>query len=128
KHKWFSIDLQATISRLNTTRSRIIKALNYLEEHGDLTLKVAGVRQRYRIKTPPADVSALKEQLIQRFETRERNDVERVRQVVEFAEESGCLVRHLLHHFGEDLARDCGRCSSCSGNSRRVIRIAGETA
>jgi ATP-dependent DNA helicase RecQ len=128
KQKWFTIDLKATISRLNTTRSRIIKALNYLEEHGDLTLKVAGLRQEYRIKTPPTDVSALKKQLIQRFETRERNDVERVRQVVKFAEESGCLVRHLLQHFGEDLARDCGRCSTCSGNSRRVIPIAGETA
>jgi ATP-dependent DNA helicase RecQ len=128
KQKWFTIDLQATISRLSTTRSRIIKALNYLEEQGDLTLKVAGLRQGYRIKTPPSDVSTLQQGLIQRFETRERKDVERVRQVVEFAEESGCLVRHLLQHFGEDLERDCGQCSSCSGNSRRVVRIAGESA
>jgi ATP-dependent DNA helicase RecQ len=126
RQKWFSIDLQATISRLGTTRSRIVKALNYLEEQGDLTLKVAGLRQGYRIKTPPTDISALKQQLIHRFETREGNDVDRVRQVVRMAEESGCIVRHLLEHFGEDLGRDCGHCSSCSGDSRRVIRIAGE--
>ena len=60
KQKWFTIDLNATINRLGTTRSRIIKALNYLEEQGDLALKVAGLRQGYRIKTWPADVSALK--------------------------------------------------------------------
>jgi ATP-dependent DNA helicase RecQ len=127
KQKWFSIDLNATISRLDTTRSRIIKALNYLEEQGDLTLKVGGLRQGYRIKTPPADISALTQKLIERFEMRERNDVDRVRQVVQMAEESGCIVRHLLQHFGENFARDCGHCSSCSGSSRRVIRLAGET-
>jgi ATP-dependent DNA helicase RecQ len=126
RQKWFSIDLHAMTSRLGTTRSRIVKALNYLEEQGDLTLKVAGLRQGYRIKTPPTDICALKQQLIQRFETREGNDVDRVRQVVRMAEESGCIVRHLLEHFGEDLGRDCGHCSSCSGDSRRVIRIDGE--
>ena len=118
--------VKATISRLGTTRSRIIKALTYLEEQGDLTLKVAGLRQGYRMKTPPTDISALKQQLIQRFETRERNDVDRVRQVVELAEYPGCIVRHLLEHFGEDLGRDCGHCSSCSGDSSRVIRTARE--
>jgi ATP-dependent DNA helicase RecQ len=125
--KWFSIDLKATVGRLGTTRSRIIKALNYLEEQGDLTLKVAGLRQGYRIKTPPTDIPALKQKLIERFETRERNDVDRVRQVVLLAEEPGCIVRHLLEHFGEEFGRDCGHCSSCSGNSTRVIRAVGET-
>jgi ATP-dependent DNA helicase RecQ len=127
KQKWFSIDLNATIIRLATTRSRIIKALNYLEEQGDLTLKVGGLRQGYRIKTPPADISALKQKLIERFEMRERNDVDRVRQVVQMAEESGCIVRHLLQHFGESFGRDCGHCSSCAGSASRVIRVAGET-
>jgi ATP-dependent DNA helicase RecQ len=126
--KWFTIDLSATISRLGTTRSRIIKALTYLEEQGDLTLKVAGLRQGYRMKTAPIDISALKQQLIQRFETRERNDIDRVRQVVELAEYPGCIVRHLLEHFGEDLGRDCGHCSSCSGDSSRVIRAAREAS
>jgi ATP-dependent DNA helicase RecQ len=127
KQKWFSIDLDATISRLETTRSRIVKALNYLEEHGDLTLKVAGLRQGYRIKRLPSDASVLKQELVERFATRERKDVERARQVVQYAEEPGCIVRHLLRHFGEDFGRDCGHCSSCLGNSNRVIRIAGDS-
>jgi ATP-dependent DNA helicase RecQ len=125
--KWFSIDINATTSRLGTTRSRVIKALNYLEERGDLALKVAGLRQGYRIKTPPTDVTALKQTMIQRFETRARNDVDRVRQVLQLAEESGCIVRTLLRHYGEDLGTDCGHCSSCCGNSSRVVRVAKET-
>jgi superfamily II DNA helicase RecQ len=46
--------------------------------------------------------------------------------VVELAEHSGCIVRHLLHYFGEELGRDCGHCSSCSGRSSRIIRMTGE--
>jgi ATP-dependent DNA helicase RecQ len=125
--KWSTIDLNATISRLGTTRSRIIKALNYLEEQGDLTLKVAGLRQGYRIKSRPTDISALKQTLIQRFVTREQKDVERVQQVSQLAVEPGCIVRRLLRHFGEELGRDCGHCSSCLGDSSRVILRAGET-
>jgi ATP-dependent DNA helicase RecQ len=121
RQKWFTIDVNATMRRLGTTRSRIVKALTYLEEQGDLAIKVAGLRQGYRIKTRPSDAPALKRTLIQRFETRERNDVDRVRQVVRLAEDSGCVVRHLLHHFGEDLGRNCGHCSSCSGVSRETI-------
>src|SRR5260370_37134621 len=121
--KWFTIDLNATMHRLSTTRSRIIKALTYLEEQGDLTLKVAGLRQGYRIKTRPIDVPALKCSLIQRFEARERNDVDRVQHVVELAEHSGCIVRHLLHHFGEDLNRNCGHYTSCSGSGGRTIPV-----
>jgi len=124
--KWFTIDLNATMHRLSSTRSRIIKALTYLEEQGDLTLKVGGLRQGYRIKTRPTDVPALKCSLIQRFEVRERNDVDRVQKVVELAEHSGCIVRHLLHYFGEDLDRNCGHCSSCSGAGGRTIRVTEE--
>jgi ATP-dependent DNA helicase RecQ len=125
--KWFTVDLNATMHRLSTTRSRIIKALTYLEQQGDLTLKVAGLRQGYRIKTRPTDVPALKCSLIQRFEARERNDVARVQKVVEFAEHSGCTVRHLLHHFGQDLNRNCGHCSSCAGAGGGKIRVPAET-
>jgi ATP-dependent DNA helicase RecQ len=124
--KWYTIDLNATIARLRTTRGRIIKALSYLEEQGDLMLKVSGLRQGYKIKIRPADASSLKSSLVQRFETREKNDVARVGLVVELAEHSGCIGRHLLHYFGEELGRDCGHCSSCSGRSSRIIRMTGE--
>src|SRR5258708_14023487 len=53
--KWFSLDLGKVAGKLKTTRGRIIKALTFLEEQGDLTLKVGGLRQGYRIKPRPAD-------------------------------------------------------------------------
>jgi ATP-dependent DNA helicase RecQ len=122
KHsKWSSIDLNETATRLSTTRARIIKALMYLEERGDLQLKVAGLRQGYRRKLRVVDAAALKAKLAERFEVRERNDVSRVRQVAQLSEHPGCVVRYLLQYFGEELGRDCGHCESCLGNSRRTF-------
>ncbi len=119
--KWYTIDLAAAAQKLDTPRDRIVKALTYLEEKGDLTLKVAGLRQGYRMKTPLANVAQLAQSLVDRFAVREQNDIERVEQVLEFAEEQGCLVRHLLGHFGEDLGRDCGHCGRCLGEPQAVI-------
>jgi ATP-dependent DNA helicase RecQ len=121
--KWFSLDLAKVAGKLKTTRGRIIKALTFLQEQGDLTLKVAGLRQGYRIKTRPADPLILKNGLIERFEARERNDVNRVQQVVQLVEHSGCIVRSLLNHFGEELGRNCGHCRNCLHTSSGAIRV-----
>jgi ATP-dependent DNA helicase RecQ len=113
--KWFRIDLASTIERLQTTRDRLVKAFTYLEEKGLLELKVTGLRHGYRLKSAPADSGALKAKLIERFETRERNDVARVRQVLGLAEAGGCLVRRVLAYFGEAMPGDCGHCGPCLG-------------
>lgn len=125
--KWFSLDLAKVAGKLKTTRGRIIKALTFLQEQGDLTLKVAGLRQGYRIKTRPANPLILKNGLIERFEARERNDVNRVQQVVQLVEHSGCIVRSLLNHFGEELGRNCGHCRNCLHTSSGAIRVWRET-
>ncbi len=113
--KWHTIELSEAVSRLSTSRERIINALSYLEEKGDLELKTGGLRQGYRPKSRPKDPSGLKRELLARFRQREAADVDRVRQVVTLTNETGCLVRHLLNHFGEDLGRDCGHCGPCLG-------------
>lgn len=126
--KWFYIDLEATAQRLQTTRAELVETFTSLEESGDLTLKVAGLRQGYRIKTRPSDAAGLKRTLVERFETRERNDVARVRQVLTMAGQRGCIVRHLLAHFGEELGRDCGHCGPCLGEPRVSVAVEREVA
>ncbi|MEX2382458.1 MAG: RecQ family ATP-dependent DNA helicase [Opitutales bacterium] len=115
--KWFHIDLSAAAERMETTRDHLMRAFTYLEEQGDLTLKVAGLRQGYRLKITPADVGALKRELIERFATREQNDIDRLQQVVYLTEHPGCLVRSLLGYFGEAFDRDCGHCDRCLGET-----------
>ncbi len=121
--KWFSIDLEDTAAKLGSTRERIVQALNYLESQGDLQLKVAGLRQAYRIKARPDEdeQEALREVLIERFQTREENDIGRLQQVIGLVEQEGCIVRRLLAYFGEDLGQDCGHCGRCEGKPAAPI-------
>ena len=113
--RWHNLDVRAAGEQLPSPRERIIRALTYLEEQGDLRLKAGGLRQGYRTKDRPEDPVRLKQQLLARFETRERQDLERVRSVVQLLEQPGCLTRRLLAYFGEELGGDCGHCGRCAG-------------
>jgi ATP-dependent DNA helicase RecQ len=112
---WFKLDVLRAAAATGEPRERVVAALNYLEEQGDLVLQVAGVRQGYRLVRADVDVNALAQALAARFAERERRDVERLGNVVAFAGHPGCRTRRLLAYFGEDLPADCGHCDTCEG-------------
>lgn len=112
---WNSVVLSEAAAALGGERERIVKALAYLEEKGDLELQVAGVRQGYRVVRLPDDFGAVGQELQRRFALREEKDIARVRGVADLLAGEGCLVRRLIGYFGEDLGRDCGHCGRCAG-------------
>jgi ATP-dependent DNA helicase RecQ len=109
---WFSLDLDEVSRSTGESRDRIVAALTYLDEVGDIELQVSGIRQGYRRREQPSDTTSLCEMLNERFQRREENDIARVRRVLEFAEHDGCLVSSLLHYFGEERG-ECGHCARC---------------
>ncbi len=111
---WFSLDVDQASKSIGAPRERIVSALGYLEEVGDLVLQASGVRQGYRVRELPSDLAKLCDSLDERFQRREQNDVSRVSRVVEFAQHDGCLTRCLLEYFGEKHG-ECGHCSRCEG-------------
>ena len=112
---WFKLNLDAAAHATGEPREKIVAALNYLEERGDLTLQVAGARKGYRHVGRDASPVALAKEMVTRFLDRERRDVERMRSVIDFANGDGCLTRRLLAYFGETRDADCGRCGWCAG-------------
>ena len=56
---WFKLDVPAIGRDLGEPRERIVTALNYLEERGDLVLQAAGVRHGYRLLSMPQDPGEL---------------------------------------------------------------------
>jgi ATP-dependent DNA helicase RecQ len=110
---WFRLPIDETAAALGQPRSRIVAALNYLEEQGDLKLQVAGARTGYRLKQPDANREALRESLAARFAKRELQDIARVRLVLDFADHQGCRWRYLLDYFGQPRDQDCGHCDWC---------------
>ena len=117
---WFSLDVAEVSQSIGQPRDRIVAALGYLEELGDLVVEASGVRQGYRMLRMPDDPNALRQSLTARFQTREEHDVERVGRVLRYAEEEGCLTRRLLAYFGEDRPA-CGHCGPCEGIPHRPL-------
>jgi ATP-dependent DNA helicase RecQ len=52
--------------------------------------------------------------MVDRFNDRERRDVDRLKRVLAFIGHQGCYARYLLDYFGETRA-DCGHCGWCNG-------------
>lgn len=112
---WLTLDVAAAAKATGDKRERIVAALNYLEEKGDLTLQVAGARQGYRLIERPQDVHRLAKQLYSRFADRERRDIERLDAVLQIADHAGCRARRLAIYFGDPPGPDCGHCDWCVG-------------
>ncbi|MCC6730913.1 MAG: RecQ family ATP-dependent DNA helicase [Chthonomonadales bacterium] len=110
---WYSIDVDAAAGALGAERRRVIRALEYLQEHGLAELRSSDVRHPYRIMRPSGDLDALASALAERFERRETQEVERVRRVLGFVCADGCQWNALAGYFGELRAEPCGHCTWC---------------
>lgn len=118
---WITIDAAQSAETLKTDRDRIIKALGYLETHGDITLKPSGIRHAYRRLQEPEDFPTLTARMQELFLRREQQDLDRLQQVVSYTEEQGCLNQHLLDHFGEAMPEGCGHCANCLSPSGEIV-------
>jgi len=110
---WFNIDLYQAGLAIDTSRDRIIRALDYLSEQKLLEVKTAGVRNRYRLLKKPQNTDALAKGLHQRAVKRESSEILRLQQVLDLASLSGCQVNALAAHFGDQRDMPCGHCSWC---------------
>ncbi len=115
-YKWLKIDnLDEFAIAMGESRERIFKALTWMEEAGEIELKPSGLRHRYRLcgeasKRKPEELTRDMQRL---FVKRELKDAERLEKVMALATDPGCLTRHMLRYFGEDLEQDCDHCGSC---------------
>ncbi len=110
---WSRLNPDDSAAALNQPRGRITAAIGYLEEQGAVSVQATGLRHGYRLKQPVDDGRSLVERLQTTFAQRETRDIARLRQVLAYAEQRGCLTRQLLDYFGEAGAGDCTDCSRC---------------
>ncbi|HEV7299915.1 MAG TPA: ATP-dependent DNA helicase RecQ [Tepidisphaeraceae bacterium] len=113
---WSVLDVHQIALDLGQPRERIVAAITYLEERGDLVVQVGGIRQGYRRLQTITDGRPLTKTMSDRFHTREVRDVERLDEVTKFASHQGCKTRRLLTYFGEPTEADCGHCGWCRGH------------
>ena len=112
---WCSLDL-AELARLGAERSRAVTALDYLHQQGWIELESKQMTEVYHRLTLPDDLQPLIQQLHQQFLDKERSELQRIQQMLQFFESSACLSQQLAHYFADTQApQRCGHCSSCRG-------------
>ncbi len=120
--KWFSLDLDEVMEKTASSRKRIISALTYLEEIGDIELQASGRRKGYKKLHQPVatEEKDLTVRLQNKFRTREKHDIKRLASVVNLIGHADCQTGFLLEYFGEQLSNICGHCEIClSGESKK---------
>lgn len=115
ERSWFRIDPTTAARALGSERERVVRALDWLGDQAMLEVKVTGVRHRYRRLRAPNNRDALAAALHRRMLQREKAELARLMQVLDFAGLSTCHSAALAAHFGEILPQPCGRCTGCQG-------------
>jgi ATP-dependent DNA helicase RecQ len=111
---WLTIDVVEAARKLGQDRERIVAALDYLDQTGEIVLQTAGLRFGYEVVKRPADLARLVDVLVDKFHRREEHDIARIRSVLSLTESGGCYTRYLLEYFGER-RENCGHCGRCHG-------------
>jgi ATP-dependent DNA helicase RecQ len=122
KRWWLYLYPSLLAEKFGCSREKIVSTINGLHAAGDVILSVWGVRQAYKVKKDPGDLSKLTDALVEKFQSRELADLARLRQVLDLSAYRGCLTGYLTKHFGEILKAPCGHCDCCRGVAGKGIK------
>lgn len=112
---WYTIDVAKSAFKIGEDEDRIRRAIRYLAEMEDAITKPSGLRHAYQLAPEgERDIASLTTTLVDRFESRESGEVDRLHQVIELCETARCLPQQLVSYFGEEV-EPCGHCNVCTG-------------
>jgi ATP-dependent DNA helicase RecQ len=113
---WFLLNMAVAGKRLACDRDRLVKAVEYLAEKNWIEVEVSDLVHGYQKTRAITEPKLLADQLYERLVQRERDEVARLDAVFGLAKAADCMAGRLSHHFGEKIAKPCGRCSGCNGD------------
>ncbi|RTR05406.1 RecQ family ATP-dependent DNA helicase [Halomonas nitroreducens] len=122
---WHSLDFAALerlgVERgLDTSRRRVITALDYFVDKGWLVLETRQMTEVFEV-VERGDVATLVSDLHDYFVDKERAEIERLHAMLALFETDSCLTRRLADWFGDRRAPEhCGHCSACRGEVARL--------
>ncbi|MEQ1506460.1 MAG: RecQ family ATP-dependent DNA helicase [Myxococcota bacterium] len=112
---WDKMDLAKAAAAIGEPRDRLMRALDWLGDRGDLKVEASGIHQRLAVVRRPADLRPVIDAVWERFAALEASEIARLDSVIGFVEGEGCHTARLVGWFGEDLGRSCGHCTGCTG-------------
>lgn len=118
---WFLLNMAVAAKRLGCQRERLVKAVEFLSEKGWIEVEVSDLVHGYQKNRPITEPKILADQLYERIEQRERDEVTRLDGIFALAKAEQCMAATLSNHFGETLGEPCGRCSGCNGDGPHAL-------
>jgi len=119
KRVWTYVDMQGIISDYDRVeRQRVIAALEYFSEKGWLELQSKQAIEAYDILKADFNVEVVGKKIVGLFQAKEKQEIQRIHNLVNFFESDSCISKRLARYFGEDIEKEhCGHCSWCQSGS-----------
>lgn len=114
---WSVLDFDVLAQQYSCERSRVIAALDYLQQQQVIELQTAQMTQVFQINPKVFDGEVLIEKLCAKFNEKEDSEINRIAQLMDFFVSPQCLSQSLSQYFSDhSLQQPCGHCSVCAGN------------
>lgn len=111
------IDVDEAAKAGNIRREDVVRKLQEWHDQGWIEQQPSGVVNRFSLLKPFPSSSEERDHIYtechDRFDTREKEDMDRVQAVVSFITCNGCLSRELARHFGDESSISTGGCGNC---------------
>lgn len=123
KRVWGVLDFERLLTTYGCDRSRVIAALEYLDQQQLIELQTRQMTDTYRVDIEALQQRELVKKLHDYFLQKEQKEVARIAATIEFFQSQECLSYHLAHYFGDRVGHvdsdssptllGCGHCSVC---------------
>ena len=115
---WWEIDLRLLERRTELPRIRLLRGLEFLQEHGLIQWRPPDQALRVEFNEPRAVRLPVDDLTVQRDKRRAEA---RLRDMLRYARSVTCRRHFLLAYFGEKSPERCGHCDLCLGRHRAVV-------
>jgi ATP-dependent DNA helicase RecQ len=121
---WYTLDIGKAAETMKQDRSRLVRALEYMQQQGWVELDVAELRQQYSFGRRPESTKNLIADLTDRFQRREEREVQRLSQAIDLVTHNGCQTNVLVGYFGQLRDAPCGHCTWCKTRQPQFLPAA----
>ncbi|MCP4325478.1 MAG: recombinase RecQ, partial [Alteromonadales bacterium] len=112
---WSTVNFDKLQNFYPSERSRVITALDYLDQQGLMELQTKQMTNVYKLFVESITPD-LTDRLAQRFSAKEQSEIKRIHFLLDFFASKSCLNWQLAHYFSDtNLQQACGHCSVCAG-------------
>ena len=121
KKIWGVLDLDSLMQQYHCERSRIVTALEYLQEKQLIVLEAKGMTEVFSVNTTLLDEPGLGRNLYDYFVDKEEKEIRRIAALLRFFELNSCLSHNLsLYYDDQQSPEQCGHCSVCRGQQAKL--------